>query len=303
MLTVNFQHLYFHSTCSTWTHVSPQSVKTAAITWIVHWFGLSTSLSATAVISCCIWRVVFCRVTFPQCSHPAALTQSDSTACVCVLIFKWHGVRCVRLRFFMLSACSLCKSGALKVCETHIIFASVCVRVCHISRCILLEVIYMVMMSFTSEMYLPQHCQIGLIHTGRALCVCFMCVWTCFRRDSVGLQHLYPVIYQDELYLHAFVFFFMCVHAQRFVYLTLIGMWNCHVLGEKQKLFVQSESKPTATQPHFPLWWAPTHTNPNLTNTCVCIWRHAFPDSPAGLMDTDDVTYPQMWQPSSIYGR
>ena len=47
-----------------------------------------------------------------------------------------------------------------------------------------LEVIYMVMLSFTSEMHLPQHCQIGLIHIGQApvrmhvRCV-FVCVCVC----------------------------------------------------------------------------------------------------------------------------
>lgn len=58
------------------------------------------------------------------------------------------------------------------MCNQYHIYCCVCV--CgYISRCVWLEVIYMVMMSFTSEMHLPQHCQIGLIHIGKAaVCVC-----------------------------------------------------------------------------------------------------------------------------------
>lgn len=63
-----------------------------------------------------------------------------------------------------------------KVCVTHIIFiiVYVCVGVCvysYISRCVWLKVIYMVMMSFTSEMHLPQHFQLQLTDTDRALWV------------------------------------------------------------------------------------------------------------------------------------
>ena len=77
----------------------------------------------------------------------------------------------MRLRFCVEGAHNV-KVCCTKMCVAHIISVSVCVYVCsYISRCVWLEVIYMVMMSFTSEMHLPQHCQIGLIHTGKAVCV------------------------------------------------------------------------------------------------------------------------------------
>lgn len=98
------------------------------------------------------------------------------------------------------------------MCNQYHIYCCVCV--CgYISRCVWLEVIYMVMMSFTSEMHLPQHCQIGLIHIGKAaVCVC-VCVFA-FWKHSMGLQHLHPVIYQDKLYLQVFVC--VCVHSGLF---------------------------------------------------------------------------------------
>ena len=73
-----------------------------------------------------------------------------------------------------------------------------------------LEVIYMVMLSFTSEMHLPQHCQIGLIHIGQApvhmhVRVVCLCVWSCRLCTWVWIG-LFPrwvvaatVIYQDGL--------------------------------------------------------------------------------------------------------
>lgn len=51
----------------------------------------------------------------------------------------------------------------------------------------------MVMMSFTSEMHLPQLCQIGLIHTGKSVSVCVR-VDLLVLSDGVFLQHLYPNI-------------------------------------------------------------------------------------------------------------
>lgn len=64
---------------------------------------------------------------------------------------------------------TVCKVEALcKVCVTPYLFVCMC---SYISRCVQLQVIYMIMMSFTSEMHLPQHCQIGLIHTASSVCV------------------------------------------------------------------------------------------------------------------------------------
>ena len=124
------------------------------------------------------------------------------------------------------------------------------------------------MMSFTSEMHLPQHCQIGLIHTGKAgcvsVCVCpcvcaHACVWIwiCFWEDSVGVQHLYPVIYQDGSCLHMCVFvcswWCVCVSVGTVVRLPCVDRnVKLPCFGEMQKSFVQSESKPAAAQHHFP---------------------------------------------------
>lgn len=101
------------------------------------------------------------------------------------------------------------------------------------------------MMSFTSEMHLPQHCQIGLIHTGIAaldVYVCLVCEYGFACGKIVwGCQTCYPVIYQDVLYLHVCI----CVCLKAYAYLCIcatpqigclvfIGMLNCCVLGKRR---------------------------------------------------------------------